>query len=221
MKVEMNKKNKIIALMGFVIFVALACAIIFGGSAIAKSGSMNADANTAVVALKAHLNTEKGQKAIELNVDNAFCKSTDTDITLKYMDKNAYTKLFGTPEDGEEIENSIKAQSVVYLEYSAVGYTKEDKSDSEKYGADKFIAYVCEDDIVVIARNELDDGTAFKIDANGVESALVMYARDGSITVNYSHFSDDGAALLDFPNDTSDWKKIDEQPLTELVRVKQ
>ena len=224
MKYEMNAKNKKIALLGFVIFVIVVAIIFVGGSVLRTNGNLEADGSTAIGALKAQIVGLKVRpKTIDLTAKEAFAMTTDTDVAVTFTSVEDYGKVFSTSsEEGESqsLTKLLKAKSVVYFTYEAMEYEGLDnKTNGEKLGGDKFLAFVCEDDIIVVINNELNDGTLVTASEEGLRSALVRYPNTGIAEVTYVSLTEDNSPLMEFPQDLSNWYALDAAELTELIAI--
>lgn len=224
MKHEMNAKNKKIALLGFVIFIIVAAVVFVGGSLLRTNGNLEADGNTAIGALKAQIVGLKVRpKTIDLTVKESYAMSTDTDVKLTFASIEDYGKVFSTSsEEGEnqDLSKSLKAESVVYFTYEAMEYEGLDnKTNGEKLGGDKFLAFVCEGDIIVVINNELNDGTVVTASEEGLRSAIVKYPNTGIAEVTYVSLTEDNSPLVKYPEDFSSWYALDPAGLTDLIAI--
>ena len=209
---EINGKNKKIALLGFVVFALLVVGMIIGGSALVKSGNLDADASTAVAALKAQLNEIAAPKTVTLDVKAARITQTDTDISMKYADSDdiaAIAAADSNEEDDGKSESVLKAQSLVYFEYCV---------DEEKEN-NRFLAYICKDDKIVVVNNTAADGTSVTGDKSGIVSAVIEYGNTGLANITYINLTTDGKPLIDYPENTDSFKKCDTAALNRLVSL--
>ncbi len=209
---EINGKNKKIALLGFIVFAVLVVGIIIGGSALVKSGNLDADASTAVAALKAQLNAIYAPKTVTLDLKNAFAVETDTDISTKYADSDDIAAIAAADSNEDEdskSEDVLEAHSLVYFEYCV---------DGEKEN-NRFLAYICDGDKIVVVNNTAEDGTAVTGDKSGIVSAVIEYGNTGLANITYINLTSDGKPLIDYPENTQGFKKCDAAALNRLVSL--
>ena len=199
---EINGKNKKIALLGFIVFALLIVGIIIGGSTLVKNGNLDADASTAVAALKAQLNEIAAPKTVTLDLQKACVVQTDTDISMKYADSDdvaAIEAADSNEEDEGKPESVLKAQSLVYFEYCV----------DEEQDDNRFLAYVCKDDKIIVVNNTAADGSSVTGDKSGIVSAVIEYGNTGLANITYINFTSDGSPLIDYPENTESFKKCD------------
>ena len=214
---EFNSKNKKIALLGLAVFIILVITVTVGGGILVKNGNLDADASTATAGLKAQLNEVAKPKLIKLKLQEAYAAQTDTEISLKYAEADDLTAIEAGNDDEEQNaqdSTSLKAHTIVYFKYSVEGM-----SDTVDKGENKYLGFVCEDDIIVTVNNIASDGTAITGDKDGIVSAVTEYANTGLAGITYLKLTEDGSPLADFPESTDGFKACDVSALNKLISV--